>query len=689
VILFAKSICFPQTADKQEEKVVEEPELPPEVISNAGVPIVGMVFESEEKAYKYYVNYAGNVGFSVRKGWWDKAAKSSSRSRVYVCSREGFRSKKEAKRPHAETRMGCPARIAIQLSPGGKYRVTEFLEDHNHQLAAPFDIEMMKSPRVLTDVQHGNQNASNIPLGYKNYLRSKSTKDVKPGDLKALMDYFRRMKSDDPSFYYAIQVDENDKAANVFWANARSIMDYQYFGDVICFDMIYRVNHLSRPLALFVGMNHHRQMVIFGSAFLYDETVESFKWLLETFKVAMSGREPKTFFTDRSEALKEALDLTWPGTIHRSCVWQIYQNTVKSFADVFGTSEEFTHDLRHCLFDFEDEQEFVNTWNVVMEKYSLKENEWLINLYEDRENWALPYIRQIFSGDIKCMLLTENFEAGLEEYLGHDTDLSLFLNFLESSAEKRRQEDIQADYQANREAPRTPIPLLWQAANVYTPIVFDLFRKEYELSIGCMAYTCEEFGSLSEYMITIRNRSKDQLVRFDSSDGTVACTCKKFENCGLLCCHILKIYELRNVKEIPPQYFLKRWRKDAKLVTMDATDGFNFDSDPKHSVPERYAALCRLFYKIAAKAAENVETSALMAGQSDELLAQVYKTLQSTLSDKSSGNSIKDQLTRMAQNEYPLSSSNEAQGASGKRFGVSRRRNVLESNKQKKARKGV
>jgi hypothetical protein len=78
-----------------------------------------------------------------------------------------------------------------------------------------------------------------------------------------------------------------------------------------------------------------------------------------------------------------------------------------------------------------------------------------------------------------------------------------------------------------------------------------------------------------------------------------------------------------------------------------------------------------------------------MAGQSDELLAQVYKTLQSTLSDKSSGNSIKDQSTRMVQNEYPLSSSNEAQGASGKRFGVSRRRNDLESNKGKKARKGV
>lgn len=678
-----------QTADKTEEKAEEEPELPPEVFSNAGgVPIVGMVFESEEKAYEYYVSYAGNMGFSVRKGWWEKTAKSSNRSRVYVCSREGFRSKNDTKRPRSETRVGCPARIAIKVTPSGKYRVTEFVEDHNHQLAAPFDIEMLKSQRVLTKVRPGSQNASNIPPGYKNYLRSRSTKDMKSGDLRTLMDYFRRMKSDNPSFYYAIQVDENDKAANVFWADARSIMDYHYFCDVVCLDMIHKANDCSRPLALFLGMNHHRQMIIFGVAFLYGESVESFKWLLETFKNAMCGKHPKTILTDGSSALKEALGLTWPGTIHRSCVWQIYQSTVKYLAHMFSASEEFTYDFRHCVFNIEDEQEFVDTWNMIMEKYNLRENGWLIKLYEDRENWAMPYNRQIFSGDIKSLLQAENVGTKLEQYLGYDTDLSLFLKFFESSAEKRRQEEIQADYQANQGVPRTPLPLLWQAVNLYTPTIFELFRKECELSMDCMAYGCGEFGSLSEYMITIKNKTKDQLVRFDSSDASVACTCKKFENSGLLCCHIIKVYELRIVKEIPPQYFLKRWRKDAKLVTMDETDGFNFDSDTKSSIPGRYAALCRLFYKIAAKAAENEEIFALMASQSDNLLVEVEGSLLSTLSDKSSGHSLTDQLTHMAQNDYLLSSGLEGIGSTGKKCEVARRRNDSETNKRKKARKG-
>ncbi|CAO2036496.1 unnamed protein product [Urochloa humidicola] len=678
-----------QTADSTEGKAEEEPELPPEVVSNAGGrPIVGMVFESEEKAYEYYVNYAGNMGFSVRKGWLDKTAKNSNRSRVYICSREGLRSKNDAKRPRPDTRVGCPARIAVKLTPSGKYRVTEFVEDHNHQLAAPFDIEMLKSLRVLAKVQPGSQ-ASNIPPGYKNYLRSKSARDMKPGDLRALMDYFRRMKSDNPAFYYAIQVDENNKAANVFWADARSIMDYHYFCDVVCLDMIYKEFDCSRPLALFLGMNHHRQMVIFGAAFLYDETVESFKWLLETFKSAMCGKHPKTILTDRSLPLKEALGITWPGTIHRFCVWQIYQSTVKSVAHIFSTSEEFAHDFRHCVFDIEDEQEFLETWNMIMEKYNLRENEWLIKLYEDRENWAMPYNRQIFSGEIKSMLQAENVGTSLKEYLNCDTDLSPFLKFFESSAEKRRQEEMQADYQANQGPPRIPLPLLWQAANLYTPTTFDLFRKECELSMDCMAYGCGEFGSLSEYMVTVKNKTKDQIVRFDSSNGTVACTCKKFENTGMLCCHILKVYDLKNVKEIPPQYFLKRWRKDVKLVTMDEADGFNFDSDAKSSIPGRYTALCRLFFKIADKAAENLETFALMANQSDLLIAEVEGTLRATLADKSSGHSFMDQLTHMAQNDYLLNNSHEALGSTGKKkCEVARHRNDLETNKRKKARKG-
>ncbi|KAF7844425.1 ent-kaurenoic acid oxidase 1-like [Senna tora] len=42
-------------------------------------------------------------------------------------------------------------------------------------------------------------------------------------------------------------------------------------------------------LLCFGGLNHHKGIVIFGAALLYDETVASFKWLYETFLKAHGG----------------------------------------------------------------------------------------------------------------------------------------------------------------------------------------------------------------------------------------------------------------------------------------------------------------------------------------------------------------------------------------------------------------
>jgi zinc finger SWIM domain-containing protein 3 len=55
------------------------------------------------------------------------------------------------------------------------------------------------------------------------------------------------------------------------------IVDYVYFGDMMTFDTTFGTNKELRPLAVFIGFNHHREVVIFWAALLYDETVESFK----------------------------------------------------------------------------------------------------------------------------------------------------------------------------------------------------------------------------------------------------------------------------------------------------------------------------------------------------------------------------------------------------------------------------
>ncbi|KAL0011331.1 hypothetical protein SO802_006439 [Lithocarpus litseifolius] len=116
-----------------------------------------------------------------------------------------------------------------------------------------------------------------------------------------------------------------NKITNIFWADARMVIDYANFGDVVTFDTTYGTHKKLRPLRVFTGFNHHRGLTIFGAALLYDEMVESFKWLFESFLVAYASKRPKTIFTDQEPAMAKALSEVMPNTYHGLCTWHIMQ----------------------------------------------------------------------------------------------------------------------------------------------------------------------------------------------------------------------------------------------------------------------------------------------------------------------------------------------------------------------------
>ncbi|PWZ56105.1 Protein FAR1-RELATED SEQUENCE 9 [Zea mays] len=172
-----------------------------------------------------------------------------------------------------------------------------------------------------------------------------------------------------------------------------------------------------------------------------------------------------------------------------------------------------------------------------------------------------------------------------------------------------------------------------------TPLVdIQILKSEKLLAkiSKCVVYSCGEIGPISEYQVTVKDRPQGQFVRFDSTECMVVCSCKKFEFMGLLCCHVLKILDLRNIKELPRHYILKRWRKDAQSESPENYGFAAIDEDPKFSLSKRYNALYRNLYKIAAKASESVEAYAFLENQYEQLVEQVEVLLQAKLHDKSS-----------------------------------------------------
>jgi hypothetical protein len=91
-----------------------------------------------------------------------------------------------------------------------------------------------------------------------------------------MLKYFEDKIVENPSFQHALQKDCDGQIANIFWADAKMVVDYAHFGDVITFDTTFGTNKEFRPFGVFVGFNHFREIVIFGAALMYDETFESF-----------------------------------------------------------------------------------------------------------------------------------------------------------------------------------------------------------------------------------------------------------------------------------------------------------------------------------------------------------------------------------------------------------------------------
>jgi hypothetical protein len=82
-------------------------------------------------------------------------------TRGFLCSREGF---SEEKGPDAsdesgktsktsslmESRIGCPAHIAVKLGKDKKYHITSMVEDHNHAYVSPDKWHLLRSNRRVS-----------------------------------------------------------------------------------------------------------------------------------------------------------------------------------------------------------------------------------------------------------------------------------------------------------------------------------------------------------------------------------------------------------------------------------------------------------------------------------------------------------------------------------------------------------
>ncbi|XP_050252511.1 protein FAR-RED ELONGATED HYPOCOTYL 3-like [Quercus robur] len=204
----------------------------------------------------------------------------------------------------------------------------------------------------------------------------------------------------------------------------------------------------------------------------------------------------------------------------------------------------------------------------MLDKYDVRENKWLIDLFKLKEKWVQAYVKRTFTAGMKTTQLSESFNVDLKDCLCTDLNIVEFFNHFKRVVNQKRNKELEAEYNSRHKFPRLKLkssPMLNQVATVYTPTLFDLFQTEIK-EVMALSILERNVSQTHSYMVGVFNRYEKYEVMWNPLDETISCSYRKFETFGILCRHGLKFLDVLDIKLIPNRYIMKRWRRDAKEI---------------------------------------------------------------------------------------------------------------------------
>ncbi|XP_056174799.1 protein FAR1-RELATED SEQUENCE 6-like [Syzygium oleosum] len=572
-------------------------------------PTVGLEFDSFDQAYDFYNMYGKEQGFGIRvsNSWFRSKRKERYRAKL-SCSSAGFKKKSEANNPRPETRTGCPAMIVIRLVDSERWRIVEVQLEHNHKVS-PEIKRFYKSHKKMIVAAKKAQPPSEpvtqmhiiklyrpaaIDSGCNGYLsigRDDGINSVdhakhlelKEGDAHALYNYFCRMKLTNPNFFYLMDIDDDGRLRNVFWADARSRAEYAYFSDTVAVDSMCLASKFEIPLISFIGINHHGQSILLGCGFVGHESVEHYVWIFRAWLNCMLDHPPQVIFTDQSKAFQTAISEVFPNAHHCFCAWYIMQRVHEKLGGLKGY-EVIKRQLKRSIFNSLKIAEFETSWAEMIHRHGLKDNKWLHSLYEDRQMWVPVYLKDTFFAGMILIQESESKSAFFDGYVHKHTSFKEFVDKYDLVLHRKHLKEAMAELESrniNCEL-KTRCNFEVQLSKVYTKEIFKRFQSEVEGMYSCFnTRQVNVDGAIITYIVKERvvNGTEKEVrnyeVLYETSQVDIRCICSLFNYKGYLCRHALNVLNYNGVEEIPRQYILSRWSKDCKRQPLEIPHGSN------------------------------------------------------------------------------------------------------------------
>ncbi|KAE8658952.1 hypothetical protein F3Y22_tig00116965pilonHSYRG00460 [Hibiscus syriacus] len=279
-----------------------------------------------------------------------------------------------------------------------------------------------------------------------------------------------------PGCFMTYSVDKSGALHNLIWSNCTSRSDYTCFSDVIAFDTTYKDNLYGRPIMPIVGVNHHRNTIVFATAIIADETSQSFEWVLKNFLEAMMNKSPISVVTNWDRAMQRAIKSVIPSDKHILCSWHLSRNAQANIGD-----SKFTVAFSKCMTSWWTIDEFDIHWRSVVLEFNVEKHPCVIEKGNTRHLWSQAYLTGHFFVNIRSTQRCESMNASLAISLKHKKTYLDVIRTIEEGISRVRMNELKADYLSSQTKPfhiTKLIDLESHTAEIYTRKSFRLFQEE-------------------------------------------------------------------------------------------------------------------------------------------------------------------------------------------------------------------
>ncbi|XLT82123.1 protein FAR1-RELATED SEQUENCE 5 [Arachis hypogaea] len=564
--------------------------------------VMEMLFNSPDEAARFYEQYSRGKGFAMRVGKKLRNKNGDIVRYTYLCNREGFRQKKWVelegrKREHkVVTRCGCMAEMHIkQNGQMGKWYVSRFVDDHNHELLPPKLVEYLPPHRKMSDVDVAHMDSLrqvgiSVPKIYESlaaqaggfdhipftkrdmYNEVRRQRGMRKGDVNATIRYFEAGAKADEKLFWRCQVSADQHMCDLFWCDGRSQDDYKIFGDVLAFDATYGRNKYNLPVIIFSGVNHHNQTCVFGAAMVSCETQATYVWVLQKLLECMEGKAPKAVITDGDRSMRMAINEVFPEAHHRLCAWHLLKNATTNVC-----LPRFTTLFRYCMLADIEIEEFEQHWEAMLDECGVRDVEWVQDTYRNKLYWATAYIRGRFFAGIRTTSRCESLHAKLGRFVERRYGILNFVTNFQRCVEFLRDNEDEMDFRSSYGTPvlQTQFPELEKSgAMKYTREIFSRFRESLKRCVRITVVESQPCEGSTIYVTQkyMRPGRKWNVMHVLASDK-YTCSCQRMESFGLPCVHILSVLVRLDVGSLPDTLVLERWTKSAKFGLYDDIAG--------------------------------------------------------------------------------------------------------------------